>query len=1250
MRRSFGVRGAVPSFAQLLLLGLIVTTPAVAQNPNWPDGIDDDADPTDRANMPGDPSFYNERYDGETLVEVGGAWNQWSFIPELWQNTGDPIRPEEIELGAGMHADRAWWLSAGRRDVLIAVLDSGAYWDNRDLLNKFYLNRGELDRDGARPCVPAEFDGDALDVNGDGLFNMADYAEYADECDFDLDLDDNGLIDPGDLIENPRFSDGVDDDGNGYIDDISGWDFLFNDNNAYDDTRAGHGNGEASGSSAEGNNGIGGLGICPECTVMLVRAGDNFVGDVNDWADGVVFAVDSGATVIQSAMGTINHTEHSRAAIEYAYENNIAVVASAADELSFHHNFPSTNNHTIYVHAVVHDSPNRARSTTFLNFNNCTNYGGQLLLSTPGGGCSSEATEVTAGHVGLIYSYARELGYELPLSAEEVRGILLMSVDDINVAESQPGHPDYDGTKYPSGPGWDWHFGYGRNNARRSLELLRDEAIPPEVDIVNPLWFETAYVSDEVTSLDVVGRVGSRIDGLEPRYDSYDWVLDVAPGVQPAPGDFYEVSSGTTTEGIDGVLGTVDLTEFDSQGAPTDPHEFAATLRLRACVTGSGDFGGGGICSEFRKTFFVHQDPDLHDGFPIYMGTSIESSPIFIDLDGEGGEELIVAASNGWIHAFHSDGTEVEGWPVPLDPRRGHRDDFPNDHRDSCAYRGDTEREDCTTRGSMEYGVLQTVLLGSPAAANLEGDEDGDIEIVVASQDGFVYAFDHDGNRLDGFPVGTNPAFSAETDRDNTLDEGIVAQPSLYDLDLDGDLEIIVGASDQHVYVWHHDGTPMSGWPVLCRDLARDEDPDLSDSLGDRIIQTPAVGDLDNDGLPEVIVGTNEVYDTVESRFYIIHWDGNDHEGGPFENLGDDGEAGPGRNFSLLGEVLPVVGRGIPTSPVLADINFDGFIEFAVEGIGGQPVMRQWDGEEVTELRYMNISTAAFGESSDVDDDFSYTLVNYGAFGYLDDSGDLAYVKGAAGIDFGLAFAEGGVREEFDHQLAGWNTRTGLPVEGFPRVMEDWQFFVSPTIVDLNDDGYPEVVNGSGGYLLRAFNYRGDELEGWPKHTGGWIVASAGVGDFDDDGNYDVAVGTRNGWLFVWRTSGSTEGFLEWSGYGHDNQNTFNYETPIPGRNRQEPEPTDDGAERAEETPDAGNPDADAGGEDLGTPDTDAGGETDTGADGGGDTGSGAEVGDEPGDEGCCAVAAGRDGTSGRGERVIGLLLLGLALLGRRRR
>ena len=124
----------------------------------------------------------------------------------------------------------------------------------------------------------------------------------------------------------------------------------------------------------------------------MVRVADSFVCEVNDWAMGALFAVDSGVSVIQEALGSIDNSTLSRDAIEYAYANDVVIIASAADEDSFHANFPGTNNHTVYVHAITYDTGSWQDAQSYLRFNNCTNYGAQLVLSTPGTGCSSEAT------------------------------------------------------------------------------------------------------------------------------------------------------------------------------------------------------------------------------------------------------------------------------------------------------------------------------------------------------------------------------------------------------------------------------------------------------------------------------------------------------------------------------------------------------------------------------------------------------------------------------------------------------------------------------------------------------------------------------------------------------------------------------------------------------------------------------------------------------------------------------------------
>ncbi len=1140
----------------------------------WPNGPDEDPllDP------PNDPGFVQFNEEGQV---VDGDWNLWSFTPERWADNPN-FRQEEVAMGTGIHADRAWQRTIGRSEVIIAVLDSGVRWGQTDLINKYYLNRAELDSPEMRPRTPEGFEGDPFDVNGDGIFNIKDYAHFFPEEELArLDAapgNQNGRIDPQDLIR--RFSDGVDGDANGYIDDISGWDFFWNDNDPHDDTDFGHGDGEARDSAAEGNDGQGGIGVCPTCLVLMCRAADSFVADANEFGASVIFAVDSGASLIQEALGSINNTTFSQKAIEYAYQNNVAVVASAADELSFHHNFPGTNNHTIYVHAVVHDSA-REDSTTFLNYNNCTNHGAQLLLSTPGGGCSSEAVGKTSGHVGLVYSAALDAEISPPLSAEEVRGLLIMSADDIDVEESRdtsrvglpctqadantvcgtdglfrcflppnnrddPSAPPVGecfNTKFPSTDGWDFHFGYGRNNARGSVDMIFEGMIPPEVDITGPLWFETVDPLKTPT-LDIVGRIGRRVDGLAPRYTSYDYVAEYALGVDPK-GGWIEIAAGTT-EGIDGTLASLDLSTlpevFDYKNRPVDPHEDAITLRVRVTAVGAI----GPVHSEFRKAAFVHHDDTLMPGFPIFLGASGESSPKLFDFDGDKKDELVIVSADGIVHAFKADATEMAGFPIRLGLRPGQDDDKPNSHRSACSFRQD--KAGCRAqRFTLDPDVAQT-LIATPAIGDL--DNDGDAEIVVSSFDGEVFAFHHDGKLVAGFPVEMDAQHSAlarspdiSVAGRNVMEQGFFGSPVLYDLDGDGDLEIVQAGMDQHLYVWNHDGAQQEGFPVLCRDAEEE-----GGGVGARIIVTPAIGDLDLDGEPEIVLGTNEVYNESETRIYIVKARGNADPDGPFE-LG-----GPQFNFGLIGEILPMVGTGEPANPAIADVDFDGRPEFAMEAIAGQPIMLQLNIERSPSalIPISRMDNVLFGARSNSLDSPAYPLVNNGSFGRLDPSGDLAYVKGTAGFNFAFAFAEGGTRLIFDHQISAWNanpasrTPSGQPfIEGFPQKVEDWQFFMNPALADLTGDGLSEVILGSGGYLVRAIDYKGDEAPGFPKFTGGWIIASPAVGDMDGDGKFDVVTSTRNGWLYAWKTEAAATNRLDWQSFGHDPANTNNHGTPL---------------------------------------------------------------------------------------------------------
>ena len=273
--------------------------------------------------------------------------------------------PQELHGVTGASIDKSWEKTTGRPDVVIAVHDSGIRWNDGgflvDLNNKTWLNSGEL----PVPDWGSPHPNDAYNRNGDGIFNILDYCpNAADELNCggratpacaaastanDTDYNANGWIDPEDLIF--KFSDGVDDDGNGYVDDFVGWDTFEDDNDPFDEVQYGHGTGEARDSTAEVNNG-GDAGVCPNCMVMHMRVGDSFVADVNDFAQGVLYATDNGASVIQSALGTLNNSRFAQEAIDYAYRRGVVLIASAADESAGHHNQPSVLEHGVTFNAI----------------------------------------------------------------------------------------------------------------------------------------------------------------------------------------------------------------------------------------------------------------------------------------------------------------------------------------------------------------------------------------------------------------------------------------------------------------------------------------------------------------------------------------------------------------------------------------------------------------------------------------------------------------------------------------------------------------------------------------------------------------------------------------------------------------------------------------------------------------------------------------------------------------------------------
>ncbi len=1019
--------------------------------------------------------------------DLSEEWSYLSYVPE---HARDSVREAELDMGSGNRVDRAWRTTTGQWEVIIAVGDSGISWEHTDLINKVHLNTAEL----PLPQDAAGEEASSYDLNGDGVTNVAD---YADDPRVDItagrDVADD-VLDPSDLIY--TFSDDVDDDGNGYVDDIAGWDFFGRDNdpyNEYNDGYGTHGTGVMREAAAEPENG-GDIGVCPNCAVLPLRHGDTFITDGGRVAEAVTYAADAGAVVIVLATGALSSGEGTEAAVQYAWSKDMLVAGVTGDENAYHHNYPAVIDHALYSHSVTHNTGDDDNAVySYMNTLNCNNYGARVSFVAASSACATGSAAVTGGVVGMIHSAALEAG--LTLSAGEVTQLLTQTATDVNLTDAER----EESKAYPSEEGWDPFYGYGRLDTAGAVEAVADGRIPPVADISSPRWFST-YEPTHTQSVAIEGTVSA------DRAGGYDWILEMGLGNDPRT--WSELASGSGEAAFTGTLATIDLSslpEVEIEEATQDEgiigrlervNQPAVTVRLQ--VTDDA-----GLTAESRKTFFSHRDDDLLPGFPMELGGSGEASPQLADLDGDGDFEIIVATGSGTVLAVDDDGTLLPGWPVYSDVL-------------------DDLAEDAPGFSSGAVPPLREAFLATPAVGDLDGD--GTMEIVAAGIAGGLYVWNTDGTLVDGFPTYAIGRTAEEFDTLHTYDQGFAGAPTLYDLDGDGTLEIIAAAMDSRLYAFSADGSDWGPYPVeIC-------EPSLCGISGSRIITSPTIGDVDGDGDPDIGLGSNEApQDGRYSVAYLL-------DARTAESL----DGWPHLESGLVNEavLLPMIGEGHPSSLAFADIDGDGDLEIANPVMLGTSSPLHHTGETALDLAYYE---SEFPSSGNTDIPSIIQLVANPSFGDLTGDGTPELLLSGVSSVYLASLAS---RTQIDYQqgVLAWDGTDGAVLDGWPRQIEDVQFLVAPAVADVSGDGSPEVIMGSGGYLVHAWDGEGDEAPGWPKLTGHWTLASPAVGDIDGDGYVEVVVTTREGWLFAWSTAGRADQTVQWSGVHHDPQNTGNYE------------------------------------------------------------------------------------------------------------
>jgi len=1135
--------------------------------------------------------------------------NDWKLSSKRTTEPNIYLNPQELCGTKGMSVDRAWSYTMGSPNVTIAVIDSGIEWCDPDVVNKIAINPHALPPpENALGLTKIQLlkakkqfiDTNPYDLNNSGIVNVAQYAQdprvaavanaYGGYfCTNQNNYNYHG-ISPEDLIrtfskkhlpngdKNPYYVSY--ESPKGFIDAIAGWNFVNNNNDPYDVVHYDHGTGEAEDSAGQAGVPNQEVGTCPSCLILPIRVSDSFIALGNNFAQAVAFAVDSSVNVIQEALGTLDITKADQEAINYAYKNGIPVIASAADEESFHQNLPASLQHMIVVNSITRDT--HFNPPSYLYLNGCTNFGANIAVTVESTSCSSEATGKAAGIVGLIESYALKLQKEgklkplfinsmnqpVMLSVNEVKQLLTMTADDIDFTDpvktnnfyapkdnfevTSTNIPLATTTRYPTTKGFDPYTGYGRINAVRIMAFLSQHLIPPTAEINSPSWFNY-YTLDQ--NINISATLGDK------RNPKFYYQIDVGYSNNPKGNMWHVIKQGYSQKPLSLVsvsVNTNQIAKLFPKNIKTislnsaNPNNFTFSIKIEVKSS-------NGLVGFARRSEFLHYDPSLLTSKPLILNSSVIGTPKLAPLGPNNTNVLLIATADGNIHAFLPNGSELPGWPV---------------HSLALNFHGS---EKAFTSGSIK-STLRGEIIGSVAVGHLSAKG---LDVVASDTNGYVYAWNSKGQLLPGWPAKLNPAFSSQAAANefNRVLPGSIASPVIANLQ-GSQNDVIVAGLDRHLYAFSPQGQTLPGFPVLVVDPSEVSSvnpvtnqvtfKDPSSVLqGSKIVDTPALFYLKGSKHPVIIVGTNEQYkDNINanlaslgkllsagglsksfasSRLYAIWPNGYLHN--KVSPLNETAYLKspflpnwPVPIEDIDPSLLPDIGDGITQSPTV--IQSPSAQVIAAQATAGPIYLLKIDGSSYlgntlgqfnTLIGQPNLSEL-FTNSNQI---LNTPIPALGSpLIYLNPATKQITVISPA-VTIGRLLDSLFPANQSPHLsvLAMFNLNS--QAVNLTKV-NDLEFFIQPVIANFTQNKIPYVFVQSSLYDTRGVSLVGQTLNGFPKFTGAWLVSGPTLGTFDNLSTLISA--TRFGQVFIYKVP-AVKSCSYWPMVYHDLLNTNNNST-----------------------------------------------------------------------------------------------------------